>query len=91
MANTLQCTGCTANCPAGQFLSGECSTFSNPKCTACRAPCGLAEIEVKACNASSDRKCLPNPGCYQDCPSGERSSFLCCILNLLLTLRCAIA
>lgn len=71
--NSLSCIACTSTCPAGQFLAGgECSTFFNPRCANCRSPCGLAEIEVKACNVTSDRKCLPNPSCYQDCPSGEQ-------------------
>lgn len=61
------CTLCTlsSSCSAGFFLSGQCTTQSNPTCEPCRPSCGLAEVEAVPCSISTDRRCLPNPGCYQ--------------------------
>lgn len=65
--NTLQCVPCTnaTSCPEGQYLSGACSTFSNPACTPCRSQCKAAEVEAQACAGGKNRVCLPDFACFQ--------------------------
>ena len=77
--NVLVCTACTKAdaCPDGYYLSGECSTFSNPVCTPCRSACGVAEIEAQKCSGEVNRLCLPDVACFQDCPSGSFESRPC--------------
>lgn len=84
-SNVLSCVPCTssnvtASCPllgVGYYLSGQCSTFSNPQCTPCRTQCGAAEIEVRPCANGTNRLCLPDPSCFQDCPAGYFESRAC--------------
>jgi hypothetical protein len=67
--NTLQCVPCTnaSSCAEGQYLSGTCSTFSNPVCTPCRSQCKSAEVEAQACAGGKNRACLPDFACFQVC------------------------
>ena len=65
--NTLQCVPCTnaSSCPENHYLSGTCSTFSNPTCTPCRSGCKSAEVEAQACANGKNRVCLPDFACFQ--------------------------
>jgi hypothetical protein len=78
-SNALSCVACTnaSSCPAGHYLSGTCSALTNTACTPCRSKCKSAEVEVQACSQGLNRKCLPDPSCFQDCPSGMYESRAC--------------
>lgn len=71
-SDVLQCVPCTLaeECPAGEYLAGVCSTFSNPRCVACRTPCREAEVEARPCENGENRVCLPDDACFRDCPRG---------------------
>ena len=78
-SNTLRCIACTnaSSCPAGHYLSGNCSALTNTACTPCRTRCKSAEIEVQQCSGGLNRRCLPDASCFQDCPSGMYESRAC--------------
>lgn len=88
-SNDLNCTtrltaaSCIRQGSSPEYLSGTCSTFSNPVCMPCRSSCGPAEIEVQACTATTDRQCLPDPACFAECPPGSYETRACRAPNIL--------
>lgn len=75
------CTACTSSCPAGQYLSGTCSTNGDYTCVACAAPCGAAEIEAVPCTSTTNRVCVADPSCTEDCAAGTYLTQSCVLPN----------
>lgn len=75
-SDSTTCAKCDSNCPAGQYMRGDCVSAIR-LCGSCSAACRTGFYESVPCTALTDRVCTPRITCTQQCPDGTYQAQAC--------------